>query len=382
MAKMLTYLIGSSCYANINYINHSHEKFGIQTIRQLAKKEKKMKKTSLVLGVMLLMMLLTNSVWAQVPGIINYQARLTNSAGEPLTGDHSFDFAIVDQSGYALWQTTSSIIISVQDGLYSVQLGGAGMQPIDSYMFQENTDLWLRVTVDGEQLSPNNQLTSVAFAQKAHYAEYSESADYSNASLGSFWVSDNLSVGGYIDCSSYMNVSGGIYTGGYLGAITFIEAGGDITSTDGDIIAINGDITAGGVKNFVIDHPLDNDKKIVYACMEGPEAAVYNRGTVDLVNGEAWIAFEEHFELVISPETITVQVSPLSTESKGLAVIEKTAEGFRVKELNKGTGNYKFDYFVQGIRKGYEDYRVIRDKSEYESDNNSKIMESKLRNEE
>ena len=118
------------------------------------------------------------------------------------------------------------------------------------------------------------------------------------------------------------------------------------------------------VKNFNMEHPNDPSKRIWYACIEGPEAAAYERGTAELVNGEAFIPFSEHFELVINAETMTVNLTPNSAESLGLAVVEKTARGIRVKELYKGQGNYSFDWEAKAVRKGYEDYRVIRDASE------------------
>jgi len=61
-----------------------------------------------------------------------------------------------------------------------------------------------------------------------------------------------------------------------------------------------------------------------------------------------------------------VTLTPLDAASKGLAVVEKTATGFIVKELGGGTGNYQFDWRVEGVRKGYEDFEVIRDKAEME----------------
>jgi len=114
------------------------------------------------------------------------------------------------------------------------------------------------------------------------------------------------------------------------------------------------------VKNFSMDHPKDASKEIWYACVEGPEAAAYERGTTRLVNGEAFVPFSEHFELVINPSTMTIQLTPGSAESEGLAVIEKNSKGFRVRELRKGTGNYTFDWEVKGVRKGYEDYKAVR----------------------
>jgi len=120
------------------------------------------------------------------------------------------------------------------------------------------------------------------------------------------------------------------------------------------------------IKCFHMDHPKNTEKEIWYACIEGPEAAAYERGTAQLVDGEAQVDFSEHFELVANPETMTVILTPNSALSEGLAVIEKTATGIKVKELRNGTGNYKFDWEVKCVRKGYEDFQVIRDKKRME----------------
>lgn len=116
------------------------------------------------------------------------------------------------------------------------------------------------------------------------------------------------------------------------------------------------------IKLFVIPHPKDESKEISYACLEGPEAGAYERGTAKLENGEAWVSFSEHFELVINPKTITVNLTPLSVKTSGLAVVEKTANGIRVKELEKGKGNFEFDWEVKAVRKGYENFKPIRQK--------------------
>lgn len=118
------------------------------------------------------------------------------------------------------------------------------------------------------------------------------------------------------------------------------------------------------VKNFVMDHPLRPGKEIVYTCIEGPEVAAYERGTAQLVNGEAEIFFSETFEIVANPNTMTVMTSPWSADAKGLAIVERTATGFKVKELGGGTGNYQFDWEAKAVRKGFESFPVIRDKYE------------------
>jgi hypothetical protein len=55
-----------------------------------------------------------------------------------------------------------------------------------------------------------------------------------------------------------------------------------------------------------------------------------------------------------------VQVTPKSTDSKGLAVVEKKSTGFVVQELLSGDGSYDFAYWVMAVRKGSEDFEVIR----------------------
>jgi hypothetical protein len=117
------------------------------------------------------------------------------------------------------------------------------------------------------------------------------------------------------------------------------------------------------VKNFVVDHPDRPGKQIIYASLEGPEAAIYERGTAQLVDGEATIEFSEHFSLMLAQQGMTVILTPLSADSKGLAVIEKGQKGIRIKELSNSRGNYAFDWEVKGIRKGYEDFQVVRDRS-------------------
>lgn len=118
-------------------------------------------------------------------------------------------------------------------------------------------------------------------------------------------------------------------------------------------------ITA-AVKNFKIPHPEDPSKSIVYACIEGPEAAAYERGTAQLANGEAFIPYSDHFGLVINAQTLTVHVTPLFDDTFGLAVVEKTEKGFKVKELKGGKGNFSFDWEAKAVRKGYENYQAVR----------------------
>jgi hypothetical protein len=114
------------------------------------------------------------------------------------------------------------------------------------------------------------------------------------------------------------------------------------------------------VKNFRVANPRDPSTEIWYAAVEGPEAAAYVRGTARLVGGRAVIDLPEHFQDVAGAAGMTVQLTPRSAASLGLAAVERTPARVVVRELRRGTGSYRFDWLVKAIRRGHEDYRVIR----------------------
>jgi hypothetical protein len=71
----------------------------------------------------------------------------------------------------------------------------------------------------------------------------------------------------------------------------------------------------------------------------------------------------EHLALVAADEGLTVQLTPLSRSSEGLAVLSKSTREIHVGELRNGAGAYEFDYIVHAVRKGYENFAVVRDKT-------------------
>jgi len=79
------------------------------------------------------------------------------------------------------------------------------------------------------------------------------------------------------------------------------------------------------------------------------------------------VELPEHFSLVTSSEGLTVQVTP-TANCNGLYVASKLPTEIVVKELNGGTSDATFDYLVNGIRIGYEDYQPIQDRNEERRD--------------
>jgi hypothetical protein len=114
----------------------------------------------------------------------------------------------------------------------------------------------------------------------------------------------------------------------------------------------------GRTKSFIVPHPQNENLMIRYTALEGPEAAMYTRGTINLASGNAYVSLPEHFAVMANPSSITVSLTPRAAESKGVAAVEVTGQGFRVVELFQGTGNYSVDYLVHALRSGYENQDV------------------------
>jgi len=123
-------------------------------------------------------------------------------------------------------------------------------------------------------------------------------------------------------------------------------------------VTVSGNFTVTGVKNFAMPDPANADKAIYYASLEGPEAGTYYRGTAKTVNGEAVIELPGYFSRITEKERMTVQITPIGAPNQ-LYITEKTP-GRVVVKVAKGSTDGEFDYFVQGIRKGYLDFEVER----------------------
>lgn len=139
---------------------------------------KKRNLSTLVLA-MLMITMMSMSAWA-VPGLVNYQGKLTDGDGIPLDDGYDMHFYIYDDItvGNALWHETQTV--QVNAGIYEVKLGSVTAFPDDlfygNYLYLEiivyNPDLstW-------ETLSPRQRLTSVPFAIEAAYADTAGDAD-------------------------------------------------------------------------------------------------------------------------------------------------------------------------------------------------------------
>jgi hypothetical protein len=162
--------------------------------------------------------------------------------------------------------------------------------------------------------------------------------------------------------------SGVTLAGEYVG----IEARGDDkggyfedTQSSGafaDVASSTYKIGGNGTVNFIQNHPYDAQSVIVYTAPEGDEVATYTRGTARLVDGEATVPLGETFKWVTNPDVgLTAHVTPRS-ECLGLYVADVSTETIVVRELQDGTSDCVFDFFVHGLRIGFEETTVLQEK--------------------
>lgn len=110
---------------------------------------------------------------------------------------------------------------------------------------------------------------------------------------------------------------------------------------------------------FVQPHAKDAEREIQYAFFEGPEHAVFLRGSARLKNGTAVIETPEHFRLVAAAKGLQVQVTPYSADTRGLAVVERSPKRIVVKELAGGKGGFEFGYFITAVRDGFQKFQPV-----------------------
>jgi len=122
------------------------------------------------------LLIMTQNVWsapslANTPGpsatTVNYQGRLADSSGNPLSGSYNLQFAIYDAptGGNRVWAPESHLGVSVTDGLFSVDLGSQTTGGIPTSTW--DGDRYLEITINGEPLTPRELIRSVPIAGMA-----------------------------------------------------------------------------------------------------------------------------------------------------------------------------------------------------------------------
>ena len=108
---------------------------------------------------------------AAVPRLINYQGKLTDTNGVPLTGSYAITFRIYDAltAGSLLWEETQQVLID--KGIFGVLLGS-----VVNLNLAFDKPYYLEIKVGSEVMSPRQQIASVGYAIRAEKADSAEEA--------------------------------------------------------------------------------------------------------------------------------------------------------------------------------------------------------------
>lgn len=110
-----------------------------------------------------------------------------------------------------------------------------------------------------------------------------------------------------------------------------------------------GQIGPTGAKSFIIDHPIDSNKYLVHACLEGPEAGVYYRGIGEITNNEfATITLPNYVQSFA--HNFTIQITPIYN---GKLIVLNTTE-INNNQFNVYGENCKFHWHLTGKRFDFE----------------------------
>ena len=127
---------------------------------------------SLILPVLITLVVFafsTPSSHADIPQVISYQGKVTDTSGNPVADDtYTMRFQIYDQliGGSPLWDSGNQSVALI-DGIFSVMLGGTGQPALD---LSFDDDYWLQVSFQADVQTPRRRLGSVGYAYMAEMA--------------------------------------------------------------------------------------------------------------------------------------------------------------------------------------------------------------------
>ena len=141
------------------------------------------------------------SVLNAVPSKINYQGLITDGSGSPIVSTTNTIITnlyatALDEA--ILYSESFTDVVSNNDGIYSIQIGDSNLQTL----LEENSDLWLELTINGETLSPRQLINAVPYALVAKAAESMGNIDLTGDLSARRFVNQTLSVDGMSNARS------------------------------------------------------------------------------------------------------------------------------------------------------------------------------------
>ena len=106
-----------------------------------------------------------------------------------------------------------------------------------------------------------------------------------------------------------------------------------------------GSINVQGWKGFDIKHPNKKGHRLRHVCVEGPEAAVYVRGTLKNSN---IIELPEYWKGLVDPESISITLTPIGSYQE--LYIKNIEWGQKVTVMNSTSGSIHCFYSIWASR--------------------------------
>ncbi|RAP33493.1 hypothetical protein DID77_02915, partial [Candidatus Marinamargulisbacteria bacterium SCGC AG-439-L15] len=107
----------------------------------------------------------------------------------------------------------------------------------------------------------------------------------------------------------------------------------------------------GNPKTFIIEHPINSEKNLVHATLEGPEAAVYYRGTSQLKKGKAIVKLPDYFKELVDANSISIKLTCINSWSPLSSHYPKKSNKFTVSTSKTGNSKQQFHWIVHATRK-------------------------------
>ena len=148
---------------------------------------------------------------------------------------------------------------------------------------------------------------------------------------------------GLLPTQAANGVGGGFF--GTFGALSYGTVIGQINK--GDLFATYniGDVYTSG-RN--VEMVASESKMVPAFATTSTEAIVYKKGTIQLTNGTAYVAFDENYVALLG-EAPVVTSSPMG-DCNGIFITNVSKNGFTVKELNGGTSSVQISWIAAGNR--------------------------------
>ena len=200
--------------------------------------------------------------------------------------------------------------------------------------WNESTDKW-QITTDGSSYA------NIATGDTTH-----DAVTINNQGTGLLSLSTQAITVNDVMVKNTGDTIGGQLTINNDGATALSILGAN--NSEGSAVDIDGHLSA-TTKSFNIPHPIHEDRRLVYGCLEGPEYGMYARGTDVIGDGNEkrmiGIELPDYWFKMVGKD-YTISLTPHGNYN--LWIGKKTEDGFYVMTDTKATAT--FDWSVIGGR--------------------------------